>query len=134
MCPRAESRLPAQRGFAIISAIFLLVVLAGLGAAMMTFATAQHASSAMDVLGARAYQAARAGIEWGAYRALINNSCAASSNVALGADLDDFTVTVQCSATTSGAITAWELTSTASVGSVGSIGYAERRLQAIVSK
>lgn len=117
-----------------MSAIFLLVVLAALGAAMLTFSAAQHASSAMDIQGARAYQAARAGIEWGAYRALIDNSCAASSNVALGADLSNFSVTVQCSATTSGAITAWTLTSTASSGSVGSIGYAERSLQATVSK
>lgn len=139
MCPEKPLQQPSmsrdgQRGFAIITAIFLLVVLAALGAAMMTFATAQHVTSAMDIQGSRAYQAARAGIEWGAYRALIDNSCAASSNVAPGADLSDFSVTVECSATTSGAITAWELTSTASTGSVGGIGYAERSLRATVSK
>lgn len=134
MCPKSRHGAHPQRGFAIISAIFLLVVLAALGAAMLTFSAAQHTSSAMDIQGTRAYQAARAGIEWGAYRALIDDSCAASSNVALGADLAGFSVTVQCSATTSGAISAWELTSTASTGSVGGIGYAERSLRATVSK
>lgn len=134
MCPSSRQTPFPQRGFAIMSAIFLLVVLAALGAAMLTFSASQHASSAMDVQGTRAYQAARAGIEWGAYQALQASSCAGSTSLTLGADLAGFTVTVNCSATTSGAITAWELTSTASVGSVGGIGYAERRLQATVSK
>ena len=57
-----------QRGFSLVSAIFLLVVLSALGAMMVTFFTAQQQSSALDVLGARAYQAARAGVEWAAYR------------------------------------------------------------------
>lgn len=56
-----------QRGFSLVSAIFLLVVLAGLGAVMVTFSTAQHQGLAMDVLGSRAYQAANAGVEWAAY-------------------------------------------------------------------
>lgn len=60
------------RGFSLISAIFLLVVLAALGAMMVTFFAAQQQSSAIDALGSRAYQAARAGIEWGAFQ--INQS------------------------------------------------------------
>jgi len=60
--------LKVQRGFSLITAIFLLVVVASLGALMMTFYTAQQQSSAIDALGARAYQTARAGIEWGAFQ------------------------------------------------------------------
>lgn len=56
------------RGFAIVSAIFILVVLAALGAFIVTISSNQQIGSALDVQGVRAYQAARAGIEWGVYQ------------------------------------------------------------------
>ncbi len=55
-------------GFAIVSAIFLIVILAALGVGILVFSRAQQASSAYDVQGSRAYQAARAGIEWAVYQ------------------------------------------------------------------
>lgn len=57
-------------GFAMVSAIFLLVILAALGAFMLTFSTVQHTTATTDIQGSRAYQAARAGIEWAAYQVL----------------------------------------------------------------
>ena len=54
----------------MVSAIFLLVILAALGAFMLTFSTVQHTTAATDLEGARAYQAARAGIEWAAFQVL----------------------------------------------------------------
>jgi MSHA biogenesis protein MshP len=91
----------AQRGFGVISAIFLLVVLSALGAAMVRLSAVQHTGSALDVQGTRAYQAARAGIEWGLYQALIGNpspSCPAAptSFVPPAPTLSSFTVTVIC--------------------------------------
>lgn len=134
MCPDRTSRPHAQRGFALASAIFVLVVLAALGAAMLTFSSAQHVGSAMDAQGARALQAARAGIEWGAYQALRNNSCAGSATVALGGTLADFSLVVDCSQTTSGALTAYHITSTASAGTAaGQISRVERELKATIS-
>jgi len=56
------------RGFALVSAIFILVVLAALGAFIVNISTSQQIGSALDVQGVRAYQAARAGIEWGLYQ------------------------------------------------------------------
>lgn len=106
-----------QRGFSIVTAIFLLVVLAGLGAAMLTFSNAQHQSSALDVLGSRAYQAARVGIEWAAYRVVNSASNAAAPTTcattfaqnSLGGTLAPFTVKVSCSAAShvEGASTVW---------------------------
>ncbi|HJV74344.1 MAG TPA: agglutinin biogenesis protein MshP [Noviherbaspirillum sp.] len=55
-------------GFSLISAIFLLLVLAALGAAIANISMMQHTESALDIQGARAYQAARAGVEWGVYQ------------------------------------------------------------------
>lgn len=57
-----------MRGFAIVSAIFILVVLAALGAFIVNISTNQQIGSALDVQGVRAYQAARAGMEWGLYQ------------------------------------------------------------------
>lgn len=125
-----------RHGFSIVSALFLLVVLATLGAFMATFSSVQHTTSAMDVRGAQAYQAARAGIEWGTYQVLRANSCTATQ--ALG-DVAGFAVTVQCvqSGTyTEGvtAVTVYQITSTANSGVVGSLAYVERQLQATVSR
>ena len=59
-----------QRGFGAVAAIVVLVILAALSAAIVSVGTSQHLTSAQDVLSARAWQAARAGNEWGLYRAL----------------------------------------------------------------
>jgi len=63
-----RSSLRRERGVGIVTAIFLLVVLSGLAAAMVSLYTTQQASSNLDLAGARAYQAARAGAEWGMWR------------------------------------------------------------------
>ena len=87
-------------GASLVTAIFLLVVIAGLGAAMLNLATGQHASSAMDVRGARAYQAARAGIEWGVFQQLQLDNCAATTTfVPPAPTLNMFSVTVRCTPT-----------------------------------
>ena len=59
-----------QPGFTIVSAIFLLVVLALLGAFIVNLSTTQNVTSAQDIQGSRAYHAARAGLEWGLYQVL----------------------------------------------------------------
>ena len=137
-----------QQGFSLVTAIFLLVVLAGLGATMMTFFTAQQQSVLLDELGARAYQASRAGIEWGTYQVVQNSgvgfasACQAgpASQVlpALGGTLADFPVSVSCSATSAveEAATLWvySFTSTATRGSAGSADYVERQIQATIAQ
>jgi MSHA biogenesis protein MshP len=60
-------------------AIFLIVTLAAVGVYLVTVSTGQGQAVAQDVQGARAYQAARAGMEWGTYRRLINSSCVPST-------------------------------------------------------
>jgi len=82
-----------------MSAIFLLVVIGGLTAYLLKMSGLQHSSMALDVQGARAYQASRAGIDWGVYRALRDNSCVGSDSFGLAGGLSEFTVTVQCTDT-----------------------------------
>ena len=89
-----------QRGFTAISAIFILVVLVALGAFIVTVSTSQQLGSAQDVQGVRAYEAARAGVEWGLYRQRRDNVCAgATSFVPPAPTLTGYTVTVSCTAT-----------------------------------
>jgi MSHA biogenesis protein MshP len=132
-------RRPVACGFTIVAAIFLLVVLAALGAFVLTVSSSQHMSSAQDLQGARAYQAARSGIEWGAYQALRNSSCAASTPISPGGTLSGISVTVECASagwtyTEAGdSVTLYRLTVTASQGTVGSATYVERQLQATVA-
>lgn len=146
MCPERARRSrgptpsrPGARGFTIVAAIFLLIVLAALGAFVLTVSSAQHMSSAQDLQGTRAYQAARSGIEWGAFQALRNSSCPASTPISPGGTLSGFTVTVVCSSagwsyTEAGnSVTLYQITATASQGTLGSATYVERQLQATVA-
>ena len=99
-----------ERGLSLITAIFLLVLLAGLGAALVSISTTSQNESALDLMGARAYQAARSGVEWGLYQANITSSCAASTNLTfpaaattLGSSAPTpFAVTVTCATTIDG--------------------------------
>jgi MSHA biogenesis protein MshP len=136
-----------QRGFSLVSAIFLLVVLAALGAAMVTFSTTQNQSMVMDVMGSRAYQAANAGIEWAAYNIEFSpgvSSPAATifspTGTALAGDLAPFTVVVGYSALAqsdaaiagSGVVAVWSyrIAASAAYSTAGAPDYVERVLNA----
>ena len=128
-----------QRGFSLVSAIFLLVVIAALGTFAVTLSTTQQQSAALDVLGSRAYQASRAGIEWGAYQVLRNGSCPASQLLAaMPNTLANFNVTVNCAsaATTEAgtAVTIYQLTSIATQGTVATPNYVERQMSVTIAK
>lgn len=80
-------------GMSLILAIFLLLVLAALGAIIASVATKQQADSAMDLEGSRAYHAARAGLDYGAYQVVSNiANCTGTTALALpSASFNDFT-------------------------------------------
>jgi MSHA biogenesis protein MshP len=123
-----------QKGFAAIAAIFLVVILAALGAFMVSFSNTQHLTSAQDIQGSRAYWAARAGLEWGI--ASVTTVCPPTFPASLS--VEGFTVTVTCTAsayTDSGAISLFDITAVAkSAGNVGSPGYIERSLTASMER
>lgn len=82
-----------QHGFSIIAVLFILVVLAGLGAVVVQLATTQHLGTLLAQEGRQAWYAARAGLEWGRHRAMNAGSCAASTT---HADIFGFAVEVRC--------------------------------------
>ncbi len=135
-------------------------MLALLGVIIMSVTGLQQSSAVLDVQGVRAYQAARAGIEWGAYQTLDPNNtigtavlptCPAPSTnlTGLAGSLSVFTVTVQCNGTLNAPTTegnrnvgAYRIVANAcnqpSGGScpnpTPASGYVERQLEAVLSK
>lgn len=139
--PRAAS------GFVLPSAIFLLVILGALAAYMVSLSRISHISSALDIQGVRAYQAARAGIEWAAWQVVDPQTlpptsatpCPASpTTLTLTGTLAAFTVNVTCTRTPAidGAdtIAVYQVTSTATSGLPGSVDFVRRDIQASFSK
>lgn len=92
--PMTRSR---QEGFAYIAAVVLLVVVAGLCAAMLRLSNTQQATVNGALSGARASLAARGGIEWGVFQ-LRSGGCEAERTLADFAGDSGFRVTVRCTA------------------------------------
>jgi MSHA biogenesis protein MshP len=135
-----------EHGFVLPAAIFLLVVLGGLAAWMARLTGATLAQEALELEGARAYQAAQAGLEAGIYAARVGSSCA-SQNISFTGALERFTASVSCTASTADeggvTVTLYAITSIAcnqpdagacpNAGST-SVEYVERHLNAVVEQ
>ena len=84
MFPRPPRRLAPQRGSAIMVALFVIVIMALLVAAMGRFLVDSGEKNTVEVRGVRALMAAQSGLEIALYRLYPNNSwtaqqCAASA-------------------------------------------------------
>lgn len=113
MSRRRSRPCPAREyGFSLVAAIFVLVVLALIGALMVTIGTVQKTTVSQAIQASRASHAARSGIEWGIARALDVATRAATCGgppppnpttappattlTLTGPGLDGFTVAVTC--------------------------------------
>jgi MSHA biogenesis protein MshP len=122
-----------QRGFSLVSAVFLLVVLAGLGVYAVRLNTLQQQSVTAGLRAAQAFEAARTGVAWAAYRALNAGACSAATlNLSEGAAAG-FRVSVQCSQSThtegSSTVRIFVLDVRAEAGVYGGPDYVSRRVQ-----
>ncbi len=127
------TRYHNQAGFTLVQAIFAVVVLSLLALAMMRLIGVQSATSVMAVQQARAYQAARSGLDWGAARAsaAVAAGTADDSECNGNFDADDFTVTVSCTSQsftegTTGPYKIYRLSASAVYGTIGSVDYVKR--------
>ncbi|GAA5171143.1 hypothetical protein [Viridibacterium curvum] len=136
------------RGFVLPAAIFLLVVLATLGAFLVHITMASNVGAAQDIQGARAVQAARLGIATGLYAVQVSGTCAGGTLSGVS-QLTGFKITWACSSTafTEGgtARTIYQITSTActttgascpssTVSELGSSDYVERQLVVVTER
>lgn len=133
-------------GMALISAIFLIVVLIGVGVAMMNLSNVEHDTASKAILAAKVYYGARAGVDWGIQQSIAASSCVGGAGTTINlttGSLNGVNVTVTCGAALQGASTCgltgtstcqtYYLTSVATTGALGTLNYAERRIEATVS-
>lgn len=125
---KIPSVLKNNAGFTLVQAVFILVVLALLGVAMMRLIGVQSSTSVFALQGARAYQAARSGLEWGAARAATGDSCSGTMTV------ENFTVDVTCSSQTFregpiGPYDVFSISATATFSGYGSPDYISRKAE-----
>lgn len=142
-----------ERGFALVAALFVMVVIAAVVATMSRLSVTQNTSLDLAVQQARAYQAARAGLEWGLHQLLLESNvagdCPESVSISMaGSGLAEFSVSLNCvklpcttpncgQVYTEGSRTfnLYRLTATASNGSPDSrVDYAWRRLEVTVER
>ncbi len=139
MCPRIPQALPpgGQRGFALVAAIFLIVVLASLGVFIVRVSGVQHQTVNVALLGARAFEAAVSGMEWGAFQALDSGACTTTTLNLTEGGLAGFDVDVTCSSsahTESGNVyNLYLIDVEARNGVYGTPDYVSRRVQARVT-
>ncbi len=119
--------LKNQAGFTLVQAIFILVVLALLGAAMVRLIGVQSSTSVMALQQARAYQAARSGLEWGAARAAIPANCNGAMTI------NGFQVAVICNSQNftegSGTYAVYSISATATFSVYGQPDFVSRTVQ-----
>lgn len=133
-------------GMALMSAIFLIVVLIGLGVAMMNLSNVEQDTASKAILSAKVYYGARAGLDWGIQQAIAAgapcNGVPTNFNLTQGS-LSGVAVAVTCFAAPQGVSTCgsagtslcrtYYLTSAATTGTLGTLSYAERHIEATVS-
>jgi MSHA biogenesis protein MshP len=79
-------------------AVFMIITLAAIGLYLVTISTGQIQAVSQDQQSVLAYQAARTGIDWGAYQVLRNGSCAPTT-LTLTQGLLGFYAVVTCPST-----------------------------------
>lgn len=132
--------MSGERGFSLVSAIFLMVVLVILGTSLVTISSVQQTTAAQMLQALRANYAARAGAEWAAAQASTGTWCPGpwpqTTAFTLTAPLDGFAASVECTRTThtldGAAQQAFDVEVTVTSGAYGSPDYVRRKLRAKV--
>lgn len=127
----------SQRGVSLVSAIFLLVVLASLGVFAVRLGVIQAQTTTAGLRAAQALQAARSGVAWAAHRALSGGVCAAATLNLTESGTSGFDVAVSCAQSThiegSVMVNVYVIDVLAEAGSYGGPDYVSRRLQAKIT-
>lgn len=124
-----------QQGFSIVMAIFILVVVGLLGGYMLRMGGVQISTVNQSLLGARAYQAAHAGIEWGIARISNGGNCTdINAQTALTfSGLEGFTVRMNCSSQSYSEAdrtpTVYRISALSQFGSYSSSDYVAREIE-----
>ena len=126
-----------DRGFSLVSAIFLLVVLAGLAGYAVRVAVMQQQTVNLALRATQAFHAASSGVQWAAYRAVSAGFCGPDTVSLTESGTNGFSVRAGCvqSVHTEGSSTVnvYVIDVLAESGSYGGPDYVSRRLQAKIT-
>lgn len=127
-----------QQGFSLVMAIFILVVVGLLGGYMLRLSGVQQNTFNHSLQGARAYQAAHAGIEWGIGRISNGGICTdVSAQTTMSfTGLNGFSVRMSCSRQTYSeadqSLTVYRIGALSQFGSYSSSDYVARQLEVTI--
>ncbi len=128
-----------QRGFVLVMAIFILVVLSLLGSYMVRLSGTQHATTNLSLQGVRAYQAAKAGLDWSIASLHAGGGCAnVNAQTALAfPGMDGFTVALACIGSTysegDATVNFYRINAQSEYGTYDSVDYVSRRLEVSIN-
>lgn len=126
-----------QRGVSLVAAIFLLVVLAGLGVFAVRLGVLQSQTTSSGLQAAQAFHAARGGIAWAAHQALNGGVCGPTVLNLSEAGTSGFDVTIQCAQSShveaGTTLNVFVIDALAESGTYGGPDYVSRRVQAKIT-
>lgn len=131
-----------QKGFSIIVAVVLIVLFALIGGYMATLTSVGSLNTTVSASSMQAWFAARSGVEWAVRDLIVGGGACSGSTINLsGGNTNGFTVVLTCTPSPSspfteagiGTYNVYELTSRATRGSAGSIGYVSRQLNVSIT-
>lgn len=124
-----------SNGFILVTVLFLIAVVAVMAVVMSTTSSVQNLTTVYSLQQARAYFAAKSGLEYGIDRAV---NAAVCTNSAITLPGISFNVNISCASVgginEAGNIsTVYTLSSTATAGTLGEIGYVTRTVRTTVN-
>lgn len=132
-----------QSGFSAVIAIVLIVVFALLGSYMLTLTNVSTLNTAQSGQSMQAWFAARTGLEWAVYDAIQNGAAGLNCNSSgpsftlSGGNTSGFNVQLNCTSTPvsegGSSYNVFNLTSTASKNTVGTVTYVSRTITASIT-
>lgn len=132
-----------QHGLLLPVAVFLLVVLSGMGAFALRLSVLTQAMMSQDILGVQAYMAAKASNEWVSYQLYQPDATGAPTMQACPTTttltINGFNVQINCSVQSFEddsiqAVNVYRVVSIASKGTAGTADYIERQVTATLSR
>ncbi len=135
-----------ENGFAIVSALFVVVILALIGSYIVSISALTRAAQSLSLQGDKAYYAAKSGLEWGIYKVAPSSvsggappyNCPTSPTTLTFTQggLKGFSSTVSCtqSAFTESGSTynLFQITATGQYATSANIDYAFRQLYTVI--
>jgi len=120
-----------QTGVSVVTAIFLVVVLALMGAGMVSLLTTSKQSISQEYTSAKAYMAGRSCLQWGMYQAVFNGTTGTFTNGFNNVNNSLFNTecTTSIDTITADSLTFFNVNTTARFGAVTDPEYSERSMR-----